>query len=105
MLFRSKLGVSVGDITPDIRQQLNLPSHLNGAAVQSVRPASPAEDAGIGPGDVILEVNRHPVANADKFVSEVHSVPAGKDILLLVWSRGGTTYRVVHTDQANQNGM
>jgi serine protease Do len=102
---QGKLGLAVDDITPDVRQQLNLPSHLNGAAVQSVRPASPAEDAGIGPGDVILEVNRHPVASADKFASEVHSVPAGKDILLLVWSRGGTTYRVVHTDQANQNGM
>jgi serine protease Do len=101
----AKLGVSVDNITPDIRQQLNLPDNLNGAAIESVKPASPAEDAGLAPGDVILEVNRHPVQNAQKFVSEVHAAPAGKDILLLVWSRGGTTYRVVHTDQSNDNGM
>jgi serine protease Do len=50
-------------------------------------------------------VNRHPVESADKFVNEVHAVPAGKDILLLVWSRGATTYRVVHPDQNAQNGM
>jgi len=101
----AKLGVAVSNITPDIRQQLNLPDNINGAAIQSVRPASPAEDAGLAPGDVILEVNRHPVNSSDKFVSEVHAAPAGKDILLLVWSRGGTTYRVVHTDSTSQNGM
>jgi serine protease Do len=100
-----KLGLAVDDLTPEVRQQLNVPSQVNGAAVQSVRPASPAEDAGLAPGDVILEVNRHPVPNADKFASEVHSTPAGKDILLLVWSRGNATYRIVHTDQASQNGM
>jgi serine protease Do len=97
-----KIGVGVGDLTPDLRDQLNVPKQVNGAAIQSVRPASPAEDAGLSPGDIILEVNRHPVASAEKFVSEVRSTPAGKDILLLVWSRGGTTYRVVHTDGAGQ---
>jgi serine protease Do len=38
-------------------------------------------------------------------VSEVHSVPAGKDILLLVWSNGGASYRVVHPAQGGDNGM
>jgi serine protease Do len=101
----AKLGVAVGELTPELRQQLNIPSQVNGAAIQSVRPASPAEDAGLAPGDVILEVNRHPVQSADKFVSEVHAAPAGKDILLLVWSRGGTTYRIVHTDLSSQSGL
>jgi serine protease Do len=72
--------------------------------VQSVRPASPAEDAGLAPGDVIQEVNRKPVANAEEFANDVHAVPAGKDILLLVWSHGGASYRVVHPAQDNQNG-
>jgi serine protease Do len=106
-----KIGVAVNDLTPEMREQLNVPTQVNGAAIQSVRPASPAEDAGLSPGDIILEVNRHPVPSAEKFVSEVRSTPAGKDILLLVWSRGGATYRVVHTDQNgqsdkdNQNGQ
>ena len=55
-----KLGLAVNDLTPDARQQLNVPSQVKGAAVQSVRPASPAEDAGLAPGDVIMEVNRRP---------------------------------------------
>ena len=70
-----------------------------------MRPGSPADDAGLAPGDVILEVNRQPVADADNFINQIHSVPAGKDILLLVWSNGGASYRVVHPDQNAQNGM
>jgi serine protease Do len=88
-----------------MRSQLNIPSQVNGAAIQSVRPASPADDAGLAPGDVILEVNRHKVDSAENFSSTVHSLPADKDILLLVWSRGGASYRVVHPEQGKQNGM
>jgi serine protease Do len=99
-----KLGLGLGDLTPDMRQQLNIPSQVKGAAVQSVRPASPADDAGLAPGDVIQEVNRKLVANAEEFANDVHAVPAGKDILLLVWSHGGASYRVVHPAQDNPNG-
>jgi serine protease Do len=95
-----KLGVSVGELTPDVRQQFGIPDNVKGVAVQSVRPASPAEDAGIAPGDVILELNRKPVSSADSFVSAVRANPASKDILLLVWSRGGASYRVVHPNNA-----
>jgi serine protease Do len=100
-----KLGLAVDDLTPDVRQQLNIPSQVNGAVVQSVRPASPAEDAGLTPGDVILEVDRRAVPSAQQFVDQVHANPAGKDMLLLVWSRGNATYRVLHTDNGDQNGM
>jgi serine protease Do len=94
-----KLGVSVGDLTDDVRQQLRIPENVKGVAVESVRPASPAEDAGLAPGDVILELNRQPVASADKFVSAVRD-NSGKDMLLLVWSHGGASYRVVHPNNA-----
>src|ERR1700761_612781 len=101
---KGKLGLAVAELTPDVRQQLHIPSQVNGVAVQSVRPASPAEDAGLTPGDVILEVDRKPITSAEQFVSEAHANPAGKDMLLLVWSQGNASYRVLHTDSSNQNG-
>jgi serine protease Do len=103
---KGKLGLAVAELTPDVRQQLHIPSQVQGGvAVQSVRPASPAEDAGLAPGDVIMEVDRKPVTSAQQFVDEAHAVEAGKDLLLLVWSQGGASYRVVHPDSGNQSGM
>ncbi|HEY0797266.1 MAG TPA: Do family serine endopeptidase [Acidisarcina sp.] len=100
-----KLGLAVDDLTSDVRQQLGIPAEVHGVAVESVRPASPAEDAGLTPGDVILEVDRKPVQSAEAFVGDVRANPAGKDLLLLVWSRGNASYRVVHPSEGNQNGM
>ena len=94
-----KLGLAMADLTPEVRQQLQLPDGVRGVAIQSVRPNSPAEDAGLQPGDVIVQINRHDVASAAQAVENVHAIPAGKDVLLLVWSKGGESYRVVHPDQ------
>ncbi len=92
----ARLGIAISDLTPDVRQQLQLGSDVQGVAVAQVQPGSPAEDAGLTGGDVILEVNRKPVTSADQFRNEVKQLPAGKDMLLRVWANGGTTYRVVH---------
>jgi serine protease Do len=94
-----KLGLAMADLTPDVRQQLNLPDGVKGAAIESVRPGSPAEDAGLQPGDVIVQVNRHDVDSANQAVASVHAIPSGQDVLLLVWSRGGESYRVLHPAQ------
>jgi len=101
-----KLGLAVQDLTQDARQQMQIPARVDGAVVANVRPGSPADDAGLAPGDVIVEVDRQPVSSAEQFVNDVHANP-GKDVLLLVWSHGNATYRVLHPDNNsdNQNGM
>ena len=97
----ARLGISISDLTPDVRQQLNLPSQVQGVAVAQVQPASPAEDAGLSSGDVILEVNRQPVKSAEQFRADVQNAPAGKDMLLLVFANGGSSYRVVHPENTS----
>ena len=100
-----KLGLAVSDLKEDVRQQLNVPDDLKGVAIQSVRPESPAEDAGLAPGDVVVEVNRHATVSADQFVSAVRANPAGKDMLLLVWSKGNESYRVLRAGGEANSGM
>jgi serine protease Do len=100
-----KLGLAVDDLDSDARQQLQLPADVKGAAISNVRPGSPADDAGLQPGDIVLEVNRKPVTSADQFVNAVHATPSGHDILLLVWSKGNDTYRVLHSSASTQSGM
>jgi serine protease Do len=99
-----KLGLAVDDLNSDARQQMNVPADVRGAAIANVRPGSPADDAGLQAGDVVVEVNRKPVASAEQFATAVHATPAGKDILLLVWSKGNDSYRVLHS-AASQSGM
>ena len=101
---RGRLGLTVANLTPDLRQQFNVPDQVKGAVIESVRPGSAAEDAGLTPGAVILGVDRHPVEDADSFVNQLHSAPADKDVLLLVWANGGQSYLVVHPNQNSQNG-
>jgi serine protease Do len=102
----ARLGIAISDLTPDVRQQLNLPGDVKGVAVAQVQPGSPAEDAGLSSGDVIQEVNRKPVTSADQFRNDVQQAPAGKDMLLLVWANGGSSYRVVHpSSDSGNNGM
>ncbi len=102
---RGRLGLTVADLSPDVRQQLHVPEQVHGAAIAEVRPGSAADNAGLTAGDVILEVDRHPVTDADNFVSQIRAVPQNKDVLLLVWANGGASYRVVHPQDNAESGM
>jgi serine protease Do len=82
-------GVEVETLTADIAGQLNLPAGTVGVVVSSIDPASPAAQAGLTRGDVIQEVNRHPVHNTGEFDAAVKS--AGSNSVLLLVNRGGTT--------------
>jgi serine protease Do len=102
-LQHTRLGLAVTDLTPDVRQQLNIPPDIHGVAIQNVRPGSPADDAGLAQGEVILQVNRRPVENTENFVSEIHALPPDQNVLFLVWSKQGTVYLVVHPEQNDKN--
>ena len=57
---------------------------------------SPADNAGLQQGDIILEVNRKKVQSASDVQQALSSVPKGEDALILVWSNGGNSFRVLH---------
>jgi serine protease Do len=89
-------GLSLGDVNQDAREQLRIPSSIHGAVVEQVQPGSPADNAGFEPGDVIIGVNRHPEQSAADVAHALSSIPNGEDALVLVWSNGGNTFRVLH---------
>jgi serine protease Do len=65
-------GVTVQNLTPDIRDQLGLPNNVRGVVVTQVDPSSPAAQA-LAEGDVIEGINRHPVnsiADFNRFAAE-----------------------------------
>jgi serine protease Do len=87
-------GVEVQTLTPDIAQQLQVPSGTTGVVVSSVDEASPAAAAGLQRGDVIEEVNHKPVSSVAQY-RQALSAAGNQPVLLLVMSQGGVTHYLV----------
>jgi serine protease Do len=87
-------GVTVADLDRQARRQFDIPEHVTGALVADVEPDSSAGEAGLRPGDVLLEINRQPVRSAEDAV-RLSEKPKGKTTLVRVWRDGGSRYVVV----------
>jgi serine protease Do len=96
---KPRWGLGLGDLTPDVRQQLQAGEDVRGAVIEQVAPGSSADNAGLQPGEVITEVNRQPVQSAAAVQKALSSVPKGNDAMVLVWSPAGSTFRVLHPTQ------
>ena len=101
-VHRAYLGISGGDITPEIAQALNLPVD-QGVLIERVLANGPADDAGIkGPtgqatiagqtfpvgGDIITKVDGKSITGMDEVVSAVNDHKPGDQITLTVFSDG-----------------
>ncbi len=85
-----EFGLSVQTLTPEIAESLGIDSDVKGVVVAGVEPGSPADDAGLQRGDVILEVNRETVESLGDYRKAVKKVESGKSVLFLV-RRGDNT--------------
>jgi serine protease Do len=93
-------GVEVIDLDAATQREAAIPSDVHGALVAHVDPDSNAAEAGLRAGEVILEIERHPIQNGSDAV-KLSEQAKGDSILLNVWSRpdkdsredaGGTRY-------------
>ena len=94
---QSMKGIQVQNLTPEIARQLNLPSGSTGVVVTDVDPQSVAAEAGLQRGDLVQEVNRKPIHNAQEFHEALAA--AGNQSVLLLINRSGTTHYVVVAPQ------
>jgi len=88
-------GVEVTDLDAQARREAGVPANIRGALVTNVAQDSNAADADLRSGDVIVEINRQPVRNADEAVA-LSDQAKGERILLRIWrsgdGRGGMLY-------------
>lgn len=83
-------GMAVASLTPETRSRFQLERDQQGIVVLDVEGGSPAEEAGVRPGDVIEEVNRQPITSIQDFVKTIAATKT-HDTLLLLLRRGTST--------------
>jgi serine protease Do len=84
---RGRLGVQIQGLTQDLAKSFGLPK-ASGALVSSVEKGSPAQRAGVEPGDVILQFNGTAVEDSKDLPVLVARSKPGSDAKVTVW-RGG----------------
>jgi serine protease Do len=81
------LGVGLGEIDADRAKELKLKEDY-GVEITRVEDGSPAEKAGVRPGDVVLEYNGQRVEGMEQFGRMVRETPPGREVKLTI-SRDG----------------
>jgi serine protease Do len=89
---RPYIGFYLQDVTPSVAQAMRLLS-TNGALVTQVDKESPAQKAGLEPGDIVLSYNSEPITGVEGFNEQFQRSVPGDDVVLVV-QRGGRQYRV-----------
>jgi Do/DeqQ family serine protease len=93
-----RFGFSVQELTPELREQLKVPSS-GGVVVSGVEEGGPAARAGIRPGDIVTEVNRGRVASVQEFTRALSQTGRGANLLLLVQRDGNSRFVVLAPKQ------
>jgi len=97
-----RIGLALAPLSPDLRSQLDVPEGTKGAVVRAVQPGSPAEAAGLQPGDVIVGVGTHAVDNPSDAVQAMRGLSHEHALALRVIRNGQPLFVGVNLDQDNQ---
>jgi len=87
------LGIKAGNITPELREQLQLDKLVQGIMVIDIKENSQAAYAGIQKNDIILEANRKTVTNVATFKQALKDLKPNDSVLLLIQREGNTFYK------------
>lgn len=86
---RTWLGVSLSNVTSDIAKAMGLP-YAHGALVSEVISGSPAEKAGILPGDIITKLNQKEIKNSSSLSVAIGLLKTKEEVVLDVFRNGKT---------------
>jgi serine protease Do len=88
-------GVEVQNLDRQIARELGLNGKVQGVVVVNVEPDSQADRAGLAQGDVIREINRHPVKSVRDYEKIAVALKKDQQALLLINRRGTSLFITV----------
>ncbi|HIJ78058.1 MAG: DegQ family serine endoprotease [Desulfobulbaceae bacterium] len=89
--FNEKIGLTVQNLTPELAQSLGIKAE-HGVLIASVEPGSPAAEARMRKGDLILEVNQEPVKNVTEYNSVLKKAQQQNIISFFIKREGHTSF-------------
>jgi serine protease Do len=98
------IGLALAPITPDLRQQLDLPDEAHGAVVAQVKPGSPAEQAGLRAGDLVVGVGQTAVTGPRDAADAIRIAAKSNQPLALRIIRDGQMAFVAVTPEGDDAG-
>ena len=96
---RGRIGVAIQDLTPELAQAMNT-NQANGAVIARVESGSPAEQAGLRTGDLVVAVNGTPVRSGTQLRNTIGLARIGDQVTLTVDRRGAEYTIPVRIDPA-----
>ena len=93
--IQNQLGIALQDITPELASQLGL-DRDHGVMIKNVDPNSPAQDAGLRRGQIILSVNQKPVETTEEFFQAMKDLGNQQHVLLQI--KAGQVVRYITLD-------
>ena len=85
-------GMTLTDLTREWARRLRAPSDVMGAVVVELEPRGAAVQAGLQRGDVIGEINRTLISDANDAIQILQEVETGETALLLAWRSGSEVF-------------
>jgi serine protease Do len=99
---QARIGLALAPLSPDLSGQLDVPDGTKGAVVRNVEPGSPAEQAGLQAGDVIVGVGGKKVASPSEAASAIRGAAKDHAVALRIIRHGEPIFVGVNLDQTSE---
>jgi serine protease Do len=87
-VHRGLMGIFVQHLTPELSQAMGYPEDFQGALIAQVNEGSPAETAGLQPGDVITQINDTKITQATQVKTTISLLRVGSDAKITIKRNG-----------------
>lgn len=84
---RGQLGITIQDLNPELAQAFGL-EQTQGAVIAGVQAKSPADKAGLEPGDIVLSINDKHIKSSQEVRNQIGLLPIGEEVKLEILRRG-----------------